>query len=104
MEPRIHGNNKQDFQAGPLKASLPEFHCGPLSSRREWNGNGSMVAFVVSANIKRRHLNASQKACVAVEMIPLLAKEAAERRKATQGRPKKLGVGHQNSSESLSVR
>jgi DNA methylase len=48
---------------------------------RPWDGKGSPAAFVVSANLARRHLTASQKAAVAAELEPLFAAEAAERRR-----------------------
>jgi ParB-like chromosome segregation protein Spo0J len=48
---------------------------------RNWNGQGSLVQFVVSLNINRRHLTPSQKAAVAVEMLPMLEAEAKERQK-----------------------
>ena len=44
----------------------------------EYKGN-SPVSFVVSANIKRRQLDASQRACVAVELEPLFSVEAKNR-------------------------
>jgi N6-adenosine-specific RNA methylase IME4 len=50
---------------------------------REWDGNGSLVAFAWSLNGARRHLTSSQKAAVSVEILPLLEQEAAERRAAT---------------------
>jgi ParB-like chromosome segregation protein Spo0J len=48
---------------------------------RKWDGDGSPISFVVSLNLSRRHLTASQKAAVAAEVEPLLAVEAAERRR-----------------------
>lgn len=47
---------------------------------REWDGEGSLVDYVASLNLRRRHLTQSQKAAVAVGMLPLLEAEAAERR------------------------
>ena len=44
-----------------------------------WNGRGSLVAFVVSKNLRRRHLDSSQCAVVALEILPMLEKEAKER-------------------------
>lgn len=43
---------------------------------REWNGDGSLVAFVVSLNLHRRHLDSSQKAVIALEVEKALAVEA----------------------------
>jgi len=52
----------------------------PVESRcEEWDGEGSLVAYVVSKNLHRRQLTAAQKAAVAVDILPLLEKEAVER-------------------------
>jgi N6-adenosine-specific RNA methylase IME4 len=49
---------------------------------QEWDGKGSLVAYVLSLNLKRRHLTADQKAAIAVDILPLLEKEAKERQGA----------------------
>lgn len=54
---------------------------GVTPSFRVWEGKGSLVQFVVSLNLKRRHLTSSQKAMVAVNMLPLLEKEREEQRR-----------------------
>ena len=46
---------------------------------REWDGTGSLVQFVVSLNLHRRHLSSSQKAVVAVDVLPMLEAEAKDR-------------------------
>lgn len=46
---------------------------------QEWNGQGSLVMFVISLNVKRRHLTSSQLAVVSLGVEKQLAKEAAER-------------------------
>ena len=48
---------------------------------REWDGNGSPVNFVVSANLHRRHLTTSQKAAVSVAIKTALETEARERQR-----------------------
>ena len=49
----------------------------------EWDGNGSVVDFVVSKNLHRRHLTPSQRAAIALEAHELMeaAKEEAAARK-----------------------
>lgn len=46
---------------------------------RTWSGDGSLVAFAVSLNLKRRHLDATQKAVVSVDILPMLEMEAKAR-------------------------
>jgi len=46
---------------------------------RTWNCSGSLVAFVVSLNLHRRHLTSGQKAVVALDILPMLETEAKER-------------------------
>ena len=47
----------------------------------QWNGYGSPVAWVISENLIRRHLTSSQRAVVALDILPLL-----ERRKPRAAR------------------
>jgi N6-adenosine-specific RNA methylase IME4 len=51
---------------------------------QSWDGNGSPIQFVVSLNLKRRHLSSSQKAMIALEVEKQLAIEAS---KNVGGRP-----------------
>lgn len=48
---------------------------------RVWDGQGSLVSLVVSLNLHRRHLDSSQRAVVAVEVLPMLEDEARERQR-----------------------
>ena len=56
---------------------------------QELNGHGSPLDFVLSMNLTRRHLTPSQKAAVAVEILPWLEKKAKERQRLSRGRGKK---------------
>lgn len=50
---------------------------------RTWDGKGSLVEFVTSLNLHRRHLTSSQRAALAVEIERMLAEEARKRQLAT---------------------
>lgn len=52
---------------------------------REWSGAGSLLDFVVSANLHRRHMTASQKAMLAVRIEKLLSAAAKENMRAAGG-------------------
>jgi len=47
----------------------------------EWDGDGSPVEWVIATNLLRRHLTSSQRAVVALDLLPLLEKEAKERQR-----------------------
>ena len=46
---------------------------------KQWDGSGSLVQFVVSLNLHRRHLTSSQLAFVGVDILPHLEAEAKQR-------------------------
>lgn len=52
----------------------------PVRSQ-EWDGKGSLAAFVISLNLKRRHLTASQKAMIAQDALPFFEQEAKVRQR-----------------------
>lgn len=61
---------------------------------REWDGKGSLIKFVVSLNLHRRHLNSSQRAMLAVDVEKHLAEEASKNMS--------LGGGDKKSEEAKS--
>jgi len=46
---------------------------------RSWNGKGSLVSFVLSLNLRRRHLSKGQRAVAALDALPFYEGEAKER-------------------------
>lgn len=55
---------------------------------QEWDGDGSLVEFIMALNLERRDLSLIEKIEVAKKAKPLLAEEAAKRQKATQTLPR----------------
>lgn len=49
---------------------------------REWSGEGSLIQFVVSLNLSRRHLDSSQRAALSIKIRRLMEAEARERQGA----------------------
>ena len=57
-----------------------------------WQGSGSPVAWAISTNMVRRHLTASQRAVLALDLLPLLEAEAKARQKLSRGRGRRAAV------------
>ncbi len=65
----------------------------PVSSRAFWNGITAARLrswLTPQSKLQPRHLTPSQRAAVGVLVLEFYQKEAAERQKVTEGRPKKL--------------
>ena len=62
---------------------------GVKPSFANWHGAGSPVEWVISENLIRRHLTSSQRAVIALDMLPLLENEAKERQRLSPGRGKR---------------
>lgn len=56
----------------------------------EWLPVGDITpsTWIIATNLKRRHLTKSQCAAIAVELLPMLEKEAAKRRAQAEGQPR----------------
>ncbi len=67
----LDGRNR--YLACPMADVEPRF--------TEWDGEGSPLEWVISENMVRRHLTSSQKAVLAMELLPMLEKEAKERQR-----------------------
>lgn len=69
----------------------------------EWDGEGSPTEWVISENLIRRHLTSSQRAVVALDLLPLLEKEAKDRQlqgKTLANKLAKVGTnGHGKASQ-----
>lgn len=92
-----------DIKAHGLRHELVTYEGELLDGRNRWAAckaagvdpsfveykGDSPVSFVISVNIKRRQLDASQRACVAAEIEPMFAVEAKKRYDETVGRPSK---------------
>jgi len=59
---------------------------------RTWAGDGSLVSFVVSLNLHRRHLTPTQWATVGVDALPLYEEEARQRQIAAGAAGAEFGV------------
>jgi ParB-like chromosome segregation protein Spo0J len=49
---------------------------------QEWKGEGSVIDYVISKNLIRRHLNESQRAMIAADLAEMYTEEALVRQKA----------------------
>ena len=68
---------------------------------RVWDGVGSLVSFVISLNLQRRHLTSSQKSVVAMDVLPMLEAEAQERQLAAGERGNEGGRGNAKTLDKL---
>jgi site-specific DNA-methyltransferase (adenine-specific) len=70
----------------------------------EWSGPGSVLDYIVSCNLERRHLNASQRAAFAVEALPFYEAEAKKRQGARTDIKAKLPEGSRGQSRDHAAR
>jgi hypothetical protein len=78
---------------------------------REWDGKGSLLEFVISINLRRRHLKERQRAMIAARMKPAFEEEA-KRRQGWRKEPdlmvnlpqgQSVGSSRDNAANALSV-
>jgi ParB family chromosome partitioning protein len=70
-----------------------------------WSGTGSLLTFVLSKNLHRRHLDTSQRAALAVNVQSMLGEDARERQRAAGAQGAKFGAegGRGNKKKPLLV-
>jgi ParB-like chromosome segregation protein Spo0J len=113
--PLIEGQAYDEFKEGFAKAGFEEpvvLHEGKILDgrnryralkdlklpipTREWAGEGgTALQFVLAKNLRRRHLDSSQRAMIATDLMPLLEADAAARKrhgKASARKAKKDGT------------
>jgi len=71
---------------------------------RMWEGTGSVIRYVLSANLHRRHLTTAQRAMIAAEIRPMFVAEAKKRHGKRTGISANLRVlGSGKSSEQVAA-
>lgn len=69
-----------------------------------YEGEQSPIDFVISLNLKRRHLNESQRAMVGAKAVEIYQAEAATRmKKGTKADPKKKGESRKKAADTVNV-
>jgi len=86
----LDGRNR--YLACPIAGVEPRFV--------EWQGEGSPLQWVISENMVRRHLTSSQRAVLALELLPLLEQEAKQRQRQGARLAKKFAKLPDNSKAS----
>lgn len=89
----IDGRNR--YKACLESAIKPEFN--------EWNGKGDLVKHVVSLNMKRRHLNESQRGMVAARVANMKKGGTGSNQYSKKANPQICGVSHEEASQLLNV-
>lgn len=77
-------------EARKIRTTAPEVASAPKF--REWDGGGSLTRYVISLNLKRRHLSPSQLGVVALDIERHIAEEAKAKetlRKSTSAKLQK---------------
>jgi len=92
-----------DIAANGLRNAIVMYQKKILDGRNRWEAckiagveprftefdGDDPIGWVVSQNLVRRHLTASQRAVVAYELLPILEREAKQRQRLSRGRGKK---------------